>query len=86
MNLTNPTPYSATVPLADFVLLYNGTAVGHVTARDISVTPGVNTGVCVDLLWNPSGSSGAVGVDAGREMISQYVSGKFDASANRTVI
>ena len=76
VNFTNPTKYSATVPFVDFVLLYNSTAVAHMTARDVSVAPGNNSGVQVDLLWNPLASGGPSGVKAGRDMVSQYVSGK----------
>lgn len=77
MNFTNPTPYSAIVPMADLVLLYNGTAVGHVVARDVSLIPGLNTGIHVDLVWNPLAFSGANGVDVGRKMVSRYISGEF---------
>lgn len=81
MNFTNPTPYSAIVPMADLVLLYNGTAVGHVVARDVSLIPGLNTGIHVDLVWNPLAFSGANGVDVGRKMVSRYISG-FNTTVN----
>lgn len=58
INVTNPTEYSATVPLADFILLYNTTPVARVTTRDLSVVPGVNTGVPVDFFWSPEDASG----------------------------
>jgi hypothetical protein len=76
INVTNPTEYSATVPLADFVLLYNTTPVAHVSARDISVVPGVNTGIPVDFFWSPMDASGLDGINAGREMMSRYASGE----------
>lgn len=76
MNLTNPTKYSATVPSADFALLYNTTTVAHVTAHDVSIAPGVNTGIPVDFLWSPLDAGGSDGITAGRELMSQYVSGK----------
>lgn len=63
--------------MADLVLLYNGTVVGHVVARDVSLIPGLNTGIHVDLVWNPLASSGANGVDVGRKMVSRYISGEF---------
>ena len=62
--------------MADFTLLYNGTALGHVTARDISVKPGLNTGLHFDLAWNPLESGGDHGVDLGRDLVSRYISGK----------
>lgn len=77
VNFTNPTKYSATVPLVEFVMLYNATTVAHITAQNVTVTPGVNSGVPVDFLWNPLDSNGETGVRAGREMVSQYISGKI---------
>lgn len=76
VNITNPTKYSATIPMADFALLYNTTTVAHIITRNISVVPGVNTDISVDVLWCPLDADGPEGVDAGREMLSQYVSGK----------
>ena len=75
INVTNPTEYSATIPLVDVLLLYNRTAVAHLTARDLVVVPGLNSDIRVEGLWNPLDSSGESGVDAGRKLLSQYVSG-----------
>lgn len=75
INVTNPTEYSATIPLVDVLLLYNRTAVAHLTARDLMVVPGLNSDIQLEALWNPLDSSGELGVDAGRQLISQYVSG-----------
>lgn len=75
MNFTNPTKYSATVPLLDLVMLYNATTVAHVTARDLSIVPGHNSGAQFDLHWDPLDLSGTDGVKSGRQMVSQYISG-----------
>ncbi|KAK2763964.1 hypothetical protein FQN54_009583 [Arachnomyces sp. PD_36] len=75
MNFTNPTTYSAEIPLIDMHLLSNGTTVGHVTGRHLVVKPGNNTGVSIDVSWNPLDSSGPDGVVAGRDLLSAYVSG-----------
>lgn len=76
VNITNPTKYSATIPMADFALLYNTTTVAHIICRNVSIVPGVNTDISVDFLWCPLDADGSDGMSAGREMISQYVSGK----------
>lgn len=76
INITNPTEYSATVPSADFIILYNTTTVAHITTHDVSLVPGVNTGIPVDLLWSPLDAGGSDGVSAGHEMVSKYISGK----------
>lgn len=77
LNFTNPTKYSATVPFVDFLILYNGTAVAHAIAKNITVVPGHNSGVPVDFDWSPLDTGGPDGVEAGRAMLSQYVSGWF---------
>lgn len=76
VDFKNPTNYSATIPFVDLLVLYNDTAIGHIIARDLSVTPGNNTNVSVDLSWSPLETGGIDGVDAGRAFLSSYVSGK----------
>lgn len=76
MNATNPTMYSAAVPYVDFLLTYNGTAVAHVTAKNLSLVPGLNSGISVELSWSPLKYSGKRGLEAGRRMLSQYISGE----------
>lgn len=56
-------------------LLHNSTDVAHLIARNLSVSPGRNSDVIVDGLWNPLDISGEKGVVAGRDLLSQYVSG-----------
>ncbi|EAU34560.1 conserved hypothetical protein [Aspergillus terreus NIH2624] len=75
LNVTNPTEYSATVPFVDLRMLYNATRVAHVTARNLSIVPGVNSGLSVDLQWSPFDLDGQDGANAGRELVSQYISG-----------
>ncbi|KAH2801439.1 hypothetical protein KXW19_001114 [Aspergillus fumigatus] len=74
MNVTNPTKYSASVPFADFLMLYNGTKVAHITALDIAVASKSDATVRVDIMWEPS-KGGPDGVEAGREFLSKCVSG-----------
>lgn len=76
VNFTNPTSYSATVPFADFLMLYNGTAVAHITARNIAVHSGNNTNIPIEFHWRPFELNGTDGVEAGRTLVSSYVSGK----------
>ncbi|KAI9751683.1 MAG: Peroxisome chaperone and import receptor [Chaenotheca gracillima] len=75
VNFTNPTPYSATVPFFNIHILTNDTILGHATAKNIVVSPGLNENVQIKALWDPLGSSGKEGQDVGREFLSQYVSG-----------
>jgi hypothetical protein len=75
VNFTNPTPYSATIPYVDVLLLSNGTTLAHLSGRAMSVVPGNNTGVSVMAVWNPLAFGEDAGVIAGRDFLSNYVSG-----------
>ncbi|KLJ13526.1 hypothetical protein EMPG_11520 [Blastomyces silverae] len=75
LNLTNPTEYSANVPYINLRVAHNGTNVGHVTARNLSISPGLNSGVEISALWDPLQFGGKDGIAAGQDLISRYVSG-----------
>lgn len=77
VNFTNPTDYSATVPYADALVIFNGTAVAHVVVRNFTVVPGNNTNATVEFSWNPLQNGGKDGVDAGRKLISSFISGRL---------
>ncbi|EAW10186.1 uncharacterized protein ACLA_046520 [Aspergillus clavatus NRRL 1] len=74
VNATNPTEYAVSVPYTDFVMLYNGTQVAHITARDVLLDPKADSVIHVDFLWNPS-EGGSGGLNAGREFLSKCASG-----------
>ena len=73
VNITNPTNYSATVPYANIKLFSNGSELGSAWAQNISVKPGKNYNIPVESLWDPVGPQG---IAQGRELLSQYTSGK----------
>ncbi len=75
INITNPTDYSATIPYININLLSNGTRLGQATVRNISIVPGSNNNLLAEALWDPVTSSGRAGLDQGRELLSQYISG-----------
>ncbi|CAG8094403.1 unnamed protein product [Penicillium salamii] len=77
VNFTNPTQYSATIPFIDLLILSNDTAVAHIVAQNISIVPGHNSYVPVGFLWCPLNSSGMNGVEAGRALLSSYISGQY---------
>ncbi|KAF2431869.1 hypothetical protein EJ08DRAFT_631531 [Tothia fuscella] len=74
VNFTNPTNYSATVPYVDIKILTNNTVMGHATARDVVVRPGVNRGVVVEVVWEPGREEGLKGRAVGAELLSRYIS------------
>ncbi len=80
INITNPTDYSANVPFVNINLLSNGTLLGYATAKNITVVPGLNDDILVEALWDPLTPSGKAGVDQGRELLSQYISGNVATS------
>lgn len=74
VNITNPTPYTASIPYVNVHLFCNGSAIGEVTAEDLDVTTGNNTNLIVRAKWDPSmGGAGAKIV--ARNLVSQYLSG-----------
>jgi len=73
MDLRNPTPYSAHVPYVDVNFLVNNTVLGHVTARNIDITAGLNTDIKVQAEWAPVGEIDAL---VGNELLSQFISGR----------
>lgn len=81
VNLTNPTNYSATVPYFNINILVNGTVLGQATAKNIYVHPGNNTNLVVSAVWDPLTKSGKKGREMGKEMLSQYVSGKLSTGS-----
>lgn len=81
MNFTNPTQYTAHIPFFDVLLLYNNTPVAHVIARNFSLAQGNNSDSIFEISWNPLEIGGPSGVEAGRSLISSYISGKSDTIA-----
>jgi hypothetical protein len=77
MNFTNPTNYSATIPFFDVEMLFNDTTISHVFARNLSVVPGNNTNVSIQMTWDPFNNGGQAGVEAGRKFVSSYISGRI---------
>ncbi|KKZ65172.1 hypothetical protein EMCG_08992 [[Emmonsia] crescens] len=75
LNLTNPTKYSANIPYINLQVAHNGTNIAHVTARNLSISPGFNSGIEISALWDPLQLGGKYGIAAGQDLISRYVSG-----------
>ena len=80
VSFTNPTNYSATIPFFDINVLTNGTLLGNATAKNVKVVPGRNENLLVSAKWDPQNLSGKEGLDVGRELLSQYVSGAISLS------
>lgn len=83
VNFTNPTEYSATVPFVDINILTNGTLLGHATAKDVTVVPGLNTNMLVTAIWDPLSLGGEQSHRVGVEFLSQYISGSWSRVRTR---
>ncbi|OAA71185.1 hypothetical protein ISF_01736 [Cordyceps fumosorosea ARSEF 2679] len=76
VDFTNPTPYKATVPYLNLHVVAGDDILADVTVQDLLVGKGNVTNVTVSASWNPTGLGGERSRDAGRKLISDYLSGK----------
>lgn len=74
MNITNPTPYAASIPSISVYVVSNGSVVGEAWADNLVVSSGNNTGLRVGARWNPA-AGGDEAAKIGRDLLSQYLSG-----------
>ncbi|KAK1830794.1 hypothetical protein QBC39DRAFT_353315 [Podospora conica] len=74
VNITNPTPYSAHIPYINIHVLCNGSLLGEAWARNLDFKTGHNVNLAVSAQWNPS-LGGHTGIQTGRNLLSQYLSG-----------
>lgn len=81
INMTNPTVYSASIPHARVNIANNDTILGHATVKDLDVVPGENTNLVAEAVWNPREVGGKQSGEVGRELLSQYLSGKSQLCA-----
>ncbi|KAK5163753.1 uncharacterized protein LTR77_010426 [Saxophila tyrrhenica] len=75
LNLTNPTPYTATIPYLDLHIMKNNSLLANATLRDTTIVPGNNSNILVEATYDPLTLGGEEGKKVGREMLSQYISG-----------
>lgn len=74
VNITNPTPYTASIPYVNAHIICNGSILGEITAEDLDITKGNNKNLVVRVKWHPlMGGAGAETV--ARNLLSQYLSG-----------
>ncbi|OAA55945.1 hypothetical protein SPI_08152 [Niveomyces insectorum RCEF 264] len=74
VNITNPTQYTARIPLISIHVLCNDTIVGVATAKNLDVGIGNNTNLVVGATWNPT-LGGKRGLQVGRDLLSEFLSG-----------
>jgi hypothetical protein len=74
IDVENPTEYSAIIPFADVKITVNNTILGHIAVRNLNVSEGLNRNLTVIAEYAPM--SGEKGRKTGRELLSQWISGK----------
>lgn len=85
VNITNPTPYTATVPYVNIHIVKDGFILGTATAKNMKVVRGNNTNLVVTANWDPT-AGGEGGRKIASDMISEYLSGRnvtIDVKAHR---
>ncbi|KAH7246016.1 hypothetical protein BKA59DRAFT_184532 [Fusarium tricinctum] len=84
VNLTNPTPYAATVPYLSVHILHDGELLGEAISRNVSFNLGENTNLPVYATWDPLRFGGKKAQEIGRKLLSDYVSGENTTLTART--
>lgn len=74
VNITNPTPYTASVPFVNIHVLCNDSIIGEATAQNLTISTGKNNNIHVIAVWKPL-MGGENGIRCGRGLISEYISG-----------
>ncbi|KAI0874967.1 hypothetical protein GGS24DRAFT_457486 [Hypoxylon argillaceum] len=74
VNVTNPTPYTASIPFINVHLVANNSILGDGTIENVDIRAGNNTDLLVTATWNPA-KGGPHSRRVGRDFISQYLSG-----------
>lgn len=75
VNITNPTPYSASVPYFTAHVMKNGSVIGDATVRNARITRGRVEDLLISAVWEPS-RSGEEGREIGIDLVSGYLSGQ----------
>lgn len=88
VNITNPTPYTASIPYINIHIVRDGFVLGSATAENLRVDKGNNTNLLVKANWDPT-VEGEAGRKIASDMISEYLSGRnvtIDVKTHRGTI
>ncbi|VTO93188.1 unnamed protein product [Fusarium graminearum] len=84
VNITNPTPYAASIPYLSVHILHDGKLLGEAVSRNVAFNLGKNTNLPVHALWDPLRLGGEDAHEIGRNLLSDYVSGENTTLTART--
>ncbi|KYK55733.1 hypothetical protein DCS_07697 [Drechmeria coniospora] len=76
VRVTNPTPYSATVPYVSLHIMKDGLLIGEAIAKDIHLRLGDSSDIKISLTWDPLTFGGETARRVSRRLLSEYLSGK----------
>lgn len=76
VDFMNPTPYTASVPFLSIQIESGGHQIGEAIGRNLDLKPGNNTRNVVSATWNPFDFGGGEALECGRQLLSDYLSGK----------
>ncbi|SPO05654.1 uncharacterized protein DNG_08341 [Cephalotrichum gorgonifer] len=73
VNITNPTPYSATIPYFTAHVVKNGTIIGDATVKNVRITTGTIENLLISIIWEPA-RFGEEGRKIGVDLVSGFLS------------
>lgn len=76
VNVTNPTPYTASIPFISIRLMKGEYVMGKAIAKDLEFGHGQNKNIMIEMTWDPASFGGDRGHEVGRRLLSEYLSGK----------
>ncbi|KHO02016.1 uncharacterized protein MAM_01017 [Metarhizium album ARSEF 1941] len=84
VNLTNPTPYTASIPYANIHIIEDDLLIGEAITKNLHLKSDNNTNIIVEATWDPHSFGGKKAHKAARRLLSEYLSGKNTTIALRT--
>jgi len=76
VNMTNTTPYTASIPFINIHLVKDTYLIGEAMARNLHFTHGPNHNMMIEATWDPSSFGGVKAHQVARRLLSEYLSGK----------
>ncbi|PHH76373.1 hypothetical protein CDD82_4030 [Ophiocordyceps australis] len=76
VNMTNVTPYTATIPYVNIHVMKQGFVLGEAIIQDAALKHGVNSDIIIGAIWDPTRFDGKEARQVGQRLVSDYLSGK----------
>ncbi|KAG6161185.1 hypothetical protein E4U23_001668 [Claviceps purpurea] len=76
VNMTNSTPYTASIPLISIHIMKDNHLIGEAMTRDLHFVRGQNHNMVIEATWDPYSLGGEKAHQVARRLLSEYLSGK----------